>query len=154
MSNITPSVSTNIKQQLKTKIAALPSVEKTYGYEEIEPDGFPAVFIVASDMDGEFSSNAENSRLYSYEVLVIFPTGQEFIPDDIANKNEYAEQVIATVIDEIINTMDTDFELPDSDPTVLFVNAADCTWGKYNLENGVAKAAQINLKVYTELAIR
>lgn len=154
MSNVTPSVSTNIKQQLKVKIAALSSVDKVYGYEEPEPIGFPAVFITASDLDGEFSSNAENSRVYAYSVLILFPVGQDFIPPNNADRLEYAEQVVATVIDEIVNTMDTDFELASSDPTVLYMNAADCSWGTYNYEGGVAKAAQINLRVYTELTIR
>jgi hypothetical protein len=154
MSDITPSVSTRIKDQLKVKVAALASVDKTYGYEEINPTGFPAVFITASDMDGEFTSNAQNSRLYQYSVLVLFPVGSDYQVPPGVNRLEYAEQVVATVIDEILNTMDTDFELPSSDPTVLYMEAADCTWGTYNYEGGVAKAAQINLKVYTEVTVR
>ncbi len=154
MSAITPSFSTNIKEQLKVKIAALASVDKVFGYEEPVPTGFPAVFITASDADGEFSSNAENSRVYSYTALILFPIGSDYsIPGDV-NRLEYAEQVVATVIDEIANTMDTDFELADSDPTVLYMNAADCIWGTYNYEGGVAKAAQISLRIYTEKSIR
>jgi hypothetical protein len=66
MSDITPSVSTRIKDQLKVKVAALGSVQQVYGFEEPNPSGFPAVFITASDMDGNFVSNAQNSRLYQY----------------------------------------------------------------------------------------
>lgn len=155
MSNPIPSsVSTRIKQQLKVKVAALDAVQQTYGYQEPTPSGWPAVFITPSDMDGEFSSNAENSRLYSYALLILFPIGEDFVVDTTANRIEYAEGVVASVIDEITNSMDTDFVLPDSDPTVLYVNAADCQWGTYAYEGGVAKAAQINLRVYTELTIR
>lgn len=155
MSDITPSVSTRIKDKLKTKIAALASVQQVYGFEENNPTGFPAVFIVADDVEGEFSSNAENSRIYNFSLLVLFPIGSDYpgIPAD-TNRLEYAEQVISTVIDEIINTMDTDFVLPNSDPTVLYVNAADAAWGTFEYESGVAKAAQIILKVYTELTIQ
>lgn len=148
------SVSTRIKQQLKVKVAALSSVGKVYGYEEVKPTGWPAVFITPADMDGEFSSNAENSRLYAYLLLILFPIGEDFVPDTEANRLEYAEAVIASVIDEIVNTMDTDFGLANSDPTVLFMDAADCAWGTYPYEGGVAKAAQINLKVYTELTVQ
>lgn len=154
MSDITPSVSTRIKDQLKAKVAALASVQQTYGYEENNPTGFPAVFITAADVDGEFSSNAENSRLYNFGLLVLFPVGQDYPLPAGTNRYEYAEQVVATVIDEIINTIDTDFVLPNSDPTVLFVDAADAVWGTYNYEGGVAKAAQITLKVYTELTVQ
>lgn len=148
------SVAARIKQQLKVKVAALPSVDKVYGYQEDAPAGWPAVFITPADMDGEFSSNAENNRVYAYSLLILFPIGEDFVPPEEENRKEYAEAVIAAVIDEIVNTMDTDFELADSDPTVLFMNAADCIWGTYAYEGGVAKAAQINLRVYTELTIR
>lgn len=148
------SVSTRIKEQIKQKIQALDAVDSVYGYEEVNPSGWPAVFITPMDVDGEFSSNAENSRFYSFLILVLFPLGQDFVPESEAPRGDYAESVVASVIDEIINTMDTDFELDDSDPTVLYMNAADASWGTFAYEGGVAKAAQINLRVYTELAIR
>jgi hypothetical protein len=154
MSDITPSVSTRIKDQLKVKVAALGSVQQVYGFEEPNPSGFPAVFITASDMDGNFVSNAQNSRLYQYALLVLFPIGADYPVAADTNRLEYAEQVVATVIDEIVNTMDTDFELPSSDVTVLYMDAADCTWGTYSYEGGVAKAALINLKVYTEKTVQ
>jgi hypothetical protein len=148
------SVSTRIKTQLKRKVEALPSVQKVYGYEEIEPKGWPAVFITPADLNGEFSSNAENSRIYGFDLLILFPMGQDFVDDAEANRGEYAEAVVSSVIDEIVNTMDTDFGLANSDPTVLYMNAADSSWGTYAYEGGVAKAAQINLRVYTELTVQ
>lgn len=147
------SASQRIKAQLKQKVSALSSVQKTYGYEEINPDGWPAVFITPSDMDGQFSSSAQNSRIYAYRLLILFPVGQDFVPDGTANRMEYAEAVVASVLDEIVNTMDTDFELPNSDPTVLYMEAADCLWGTYSYEGGVAKAAEITLRIYTETTV-
>lgn len=148
------SVSVDIKKQLKKKVEGLESVEVVYGYEEMKPSGWPAVFIATGDLDGEFSSNAENSRVYSYLLLILFPIGQDFKVDTDIPRLEYAEEVIATVIDEIVNTMDTDFELSDSDPSVLYMNAADANWGTYPYEGGVAKAAQIKLNIYTELTVQ
>ncbi len=148
------SVSTRIKQQLKAKIAALDAVQKVYGYEEATPSGWPAVFVTPSDLAGDFSSNAENSRVYGYQLLILFPIGDDFVDDAEANRMEYAEGVVASVIDEIVNSMDTDFVLANADPTVLYMDAADCSWGTYEYEGGVAKAAQITLKVYTELTIQ
>ncbi len=148
------SVSKRIKAQIKVKVQALDSVKETYGYEEITPKGWPAVFITPGNLDGEFTSNAENSRLYKFNLLILFPLGEDFVDTSEANRGEYAEDVIASVIDEIINTMDTDFVLADSDPTVLYMEAADCSWGIYQYEGGVAKAAQITLNVYTELTVQ
>lgn len=149
------SVNQEVKQQLITKIQGCASVQAVYPAENNNPRGWPAVFVVPTREEGEFSSTAENSRLYEYSALVMFPEGQDFVPSSEADRLDYSEKVVGQVIDQIINAIDTDFEL-DSLPyqcTVLFVHAADVEWGKYEFEGGVAKAAQITLKVYTEITV-
>lgn len=145
------SVSTALKNQLKTKVLALPSVQEVYGHEEINPHGWPVVVITAGDMQGEFASNAENSRIYSFSCRILFPTGQDFVPNSEMNRLEYAEQVVATVVDEIINNMDDDFELTGSD--ALYMNAADAFWEYVTYEGGEARSAIITLNIYTELTV-
>ena len=145
------SASIDIKDQIIGKINALSNVEVVYPAPQNNPSGWPAVFVVSTDMEGEFSSNTENSRVYAYSVMILFPEGQDFIPETSRNRLDYAERVVAEVIDQIINAVDTDYEL-DSTP-VLFVNASDCEWGNYQYEGGVAKAANITLRVYTEKVI-
>lgn len=149
------SVSTDIKNHIKANIQACPSVHQVYGHEEVNPKGFPAVMVTAADMDGEFSSNAQNSRAYSYKINIFVPISQD-PPAAIAitNRLEYAEQVIATVIDEMINVFDTDFMLSGSDTTVLFVNATDVAWAYTDLESGATRSAELTLRVYTEKTIR
>ncbi len=147
------SVSNNIKKAVKLNVQACPSVQAVYGHEELNPSGFPAVMITAGDMDGEFSSNAENSRIYAFRVYILFPIGQDYPIPPQTNRMEYAETVIATVIDEIINITDTDFELAGSDTTVLYVNAADVSWGYTSYEGGEARSAELTLRVYTEKTV-
>lgn len=141
-------VSTEIKEQLIAKVQACESVQVVYGYEKDNPSGFPAVMVKAADLEGEFSSNTENSRVYSYGVLIIFAVGLDMEVPKTKDRLEYAEEVVATVVDEIIDAVDTDFEL-DGTP-VLFVNAADGVFGEYEYEGGIAKAFTMTLKVYTE----
>lgn len=148
------SVSTDIKQHIIANIQACASVQQVYGHEELNPTGFPAVMVTAGDMQGEFSSNAENSRVYSFKVQIFFPLGQDFPVSVTMNRYEYAEQVIATVIDEMINVFDTDFVLTGSDATVLYVNAADVAWGYTQMENGENRSAELTLAVYTEKTIQ
>jgi hypothetical protein len=145
------SASVTIKNQIKTKVSGCASVQQVYGYEETNPIGWPCVMITPSDMQGEFSSTAENSRVYNYRLLIMFPTGQDMEVPKNMNRIEYAENVVATVIDEIINAIDDDFELDNS--PVLFVNAADVTWSYINVESGEVRAAEITLKVYTEVTV-
>jgi hypothetical protein len=144
-------VSIQIKDQLIAKIAPLSSVQVVYPALKLNPSGFPAVFITANTEEGEFSSNAENSRVYTYNCMVLFPLGQDFVPEAERERLDYAERTIAQVIDDIINAIDSDFEL-DGNP-VLFVNAADVEWGYTDFEGGAARAANVILKVYTEVTI-
>lgn len=146
------SVSTEVKNQLIDFIKGLQSVQECYGHEELNPAGFPAVFIDAGSMQGEFVSNVDNSRIYAFRITAVFPLGQNFIKDPNVNRLEFAEQTIATVLDEIINAVDTNFQLEGT--PVLYANAADIQWGEANLENGVCKAAQISLRIYTEYRVR
>lgn len=146
------SISTTVKNQLINFIENLPSVDKVYGHEELNPTGYPAVFVISGSMEGEFVSNKSNSRVYAFDITCVFPTGQDFSNDPDVNREEFAEETIATVLDEIINNVDTNFQLEGS--PVLYANAADILWGSANLENGISKAAQISLRIYTEYDVR
>lgn len=146
------SASVTIKNQIIAKIQTIESVQTVYPAEFINPTGWPAVFVVLTDMEGEFTSTAENSRVYAYRVTIGFPIGQDFVPSSEKNRLDYAEQTVATVVDEIINVIDTDFEL-DGTP-VLYTEAADVSWGIIEYEGGIAKAAQVTIRVYTEKVVQ
>lgn len=139
-----------IKDQIIDKIDALESVQKVYPDEKINPTGWPAVFVKSTDMEGEFSSNAENSRIYAYRCTIAFPIGQDFVPEEEKDRLDYSERVINAVLDDIINAVDTDYEL---DPPVLFVNAADAIYDFINFEAGVAEIVQVTLRAYTEKVV-
>lgn len=147
------SVSTDIKNHVIANVQKCPSVQVVYGHEEINPTGFPAVMVTAGDMQGEFSSNAQNSRVYTFKVQIFFSIAQDPPSGVTMNRLEYAEQVVATVIDEMINVFDTDFVLTGSDATVLYVNAADVQWGYTKMENGDNRSAELTLSVYTEKTV-
>lgn len=145
------SVSITVKNWLKAKIQSCDSVQVVYGYEEVNPTGWPAVMLTTQDMEGEFSSTSENSRVYSYKALILFPIGQDFVSNTTINRLEYAENVVATVIDEIINAIDTDFDLTGiPQATALYANASDCIWSYTTYEGGEARSAEITVSIYTE----
>lgn len=144
-------VSIQIKDALISRIDSLESVQKVYPSSVIGNDGWPAVSVTPATEEGEFSSNAENSRVYTYNVLVLFPVGQDAVPPEERERMDYSERVIAQVIEEIINAIDTDFELDRG--AVLFVNAADVEWVYYDFEGGTARAANIVFRVYTEITV-
>lgn len=77
--------------------------------------------------------------------MILFPIGQDYPVTTNMNRMEYAEQVLATVIDEMVNVFDTDFVLAGSDSTVLFVQATDVQWGYTNYEGG-SEISAANIK--------
>jgi hypothetical protein len=144
-------VSTQIKDMLIERIEVLESVQKVYPSSVINNSGWPAVAITAQSEEGEFSSNAENSRIYSFNATVLFPVGQDFVPEEERERTDYAERVVAQVIEDVMNAVDKDYELDRG--VVLFVNAADVEWAYFEYEGGVARGANVILNVYTELNV-
>lgn len=137
-----------IKDMLIQRIQSIDSVQVVYPSEGINPSGFPAVYIRAADIDSEFSSNTENSRIFGYKCTVIFPVSQDMIPEEEISRMDYAETVLGGVLDDIIDAIDKDFEL-DGAP-VLYCNATDCQWLYVKFEGGEGEAIQFTIKVYTE----
>lgn len=140
------SVINTVKKNLKLRIEALSSVQVVYGYEKINPDGWPAVWVLPANLDGEFTSTAENRRAYGFDVTVLFPIGQDAPQTEIGEREEYAQERVAETMEEIINDMDENFELP-GDNNVLWISASDAEWGTVDYEGGKAKAVQITLVV-------
>jgi hypothetical protein len=145
-------ISIQIKDKIIEKIESLPSIQKVYPSATVTDEGWPAVSVTPDAEEGEFSSNAENSRVYSYNCTIIFPLSQDYVPEAERERADYAERVIAQCTEEIINVIDTDYEL-DRDASVLYVNAADAEWAYYDLELGMARACNIVLRVYTEVTV-
>jgi hypothetical protein len=144
-------VSIQIKDMLIDRIETLNSIEKVYPSAIINDSGWPAVSVTPNSEQGEFSSNAENSRVYTYNCTVLFPMGQDFVPASERERTDYAERVIAQCIEDIINAIDMDYQLDGGE--VLFVKAADTEWAYYDYEGGIARAANVILEVYTELVV-
>lgn len=147
------SISNDCKQALIALIQNLDSVKETYGHQELNPQGWPAVFVVPTGMTGDFVDTAHDSRVYAFRITIIFPISQNLpgLPKG-TNRLEYAEETIATVLDEIINAVDTDFELSGS--PALYMEAADADWGEASIESGAVKAVQVTLRIYTEYQVQ
>lgn len=148
------SISTTLKNQVMDYIQACDSVKVTYGHQELNPSGWPAVFVEATGMDGEFVDTANNKRIYAFRVTILFPISQEMpgLPAG-TNRLEYAEQTIATVLDEIINTLDTNF-VGEGSPVLYFEAASNIQWGEAEIESGMVKAVEATLRIYTEFRVQ
>lgn len=149
------SISTDIKNLIITSVNGLASTQTVYGYRELNPTGWPAVWVVTSDMDGTFATTAENRRIYAYSVTCLWPLGEDFEKDGTP-REEYAEEVLATVVDEIINVIDdrgflnTINTYGSGDTVGLFIEASDAQWGEIDFQKGKAKAVQMLIRIHTD----
>lgn len=135
----------NIKQGIITNISAISSINKVYGYEKLNPAGFPAAFVTFQGTENEFFTNAENKRIYVYRVLVLAQIGQNTSNSD---QVEVAEQVVEDVTGDILDTMDSDITL-DENSQVIFVEAAVGQPGYVEYEGGQARSGEITLRVHS-----
>lgn len=155
------SVSTDIKSLLVSKINALSSTQAVYSYSELNPSGWPCVWVKTADLQGTFATTAENRRIYAYNVTCLLTLGEDFIKDGSVQREEYAENVLAGVTDDIINAIDDVGFITElnaiytgGDTTVLFVEAADAQWGEVDMQSGKAKAVQVTLMIHTDYNTR
>lgn len=155
------SVSTDIKSLLVSKINALSSTQAVYSYSELNPTGWPCVWVKTADLQGTFVTTAENRRIYAYNVTCLLTLGEDFIKDGSIQREEYAENVLAGVTDDIINAVDDVAFITElnaiysaGDTTVLFIEAADAQWGEVDMQTGKAKAVQITLMIHTDYNTR
>jgi len=155
------SVSTDIKSLLVSKINALASTQAVYSYSELNPSGWPCVWVKTADLQGTFATTVENRRIYAYDVTCLLTLGEDFIKDGSIQREEYAENTLATVTDDIINAVDDVAFITElnaiysgGDTTVLFVEAADARWGEVDMQSGKAKAVQVTLMIHTDYNTR
>lgn len=139
------SASNNIKADLIDKLSAISSFNKVYGWEKINPAGFPCAFITFAGADNEFFTNAENKRIYKYRVLILTMIGQDRNNTDAAEK---AEEQIQDLIGDAIDAFDHDITLGANAQT-LFVEAAVGDTGYIEFEGGWARSAELTINVHS-----
>lgn len=143
------SLNRRIKEQIRDRISACASVAVVYTYDKLPFKEWPAVFLKYTSMDGEFVTTAENRRTYSYSVKVLVPIGKSFA--DVADDRlQFAEEAVGQVVEEIMNTLDTNFELGQFNANVLYVRALDVLYTEYSYEGGYAKGAELTIQVATD----
>lgn len=134
----------NIKKEIIRNLSAVDSINKVYGFEKLNPDGFPAAFVTFNGMDNEFFTNAENKRIYTYRVLLLVPISSDASTEAL----DEAEETIQDVTGDILNTMDSDITLDDA-TEVVFMEAAVGEPGYVEYEGGQARSSEILLRIHS-----
>lgn len=154
------SVISELRTVLVNRIGALSSVQKVYPFEHPAPEGWPAVFISSSRLDSQFVTNVENRRVFTFNIIVVFPTGQNIPKNESQDPVAYAEDRIYEVFDQIGDDLDQNAfnsnfaTIGDSDSTYLFADAVNAEWGFYDYEGGKARALSIPLQIQVDFRAR
>lgn len=135
----------DIKKEIINKISGISSVNKVYGFEKLNPGGFPAVFVTYNGMENEFFTNAENKRVFIYRCLALSQIGQTL---DDADQVETAENQIEDLVGDIINAIDSDYTL-GTNAQILFVDATVGEPGYTQYEGGWARSAEVTVRVHS-----
>lgn len=152
MSTLGDSLNRRIKEQLIDKIDTCASVAKVYGFDKIPLEQYPAVIVKYGSMEGEFVTTSENRRVYAYLTKVIVPMGKDVnnLTDD---RVEFAEEAVGQVVEEIMNIVDSNFELGQFNAQVLYVRAVDVVYNEYSYPGGYAYGAELTIQVVTDYSV-
>jgi len=146
------SLNRTLREQIRNKIDELDSVHKVYTYPKLPFEGDPTVLVLQGDMEGEFWSTAENRRIYGFRIITLFNVGQSLqnIDDD---RMQYAHEAIGQVVEEIINALDSDYELGQFSSQVLYLDALDVVFSEVEYEGGYAHSAELTVRVHTDYSV-
>lgn len=142
------SLNRTIKEQIRDKIDALSSVAKVYTFPKFPIEQDPTVFVLYGSLEGEFWSNRDNERTYAYRVLVIYNIGQD-TPGETEEREQHAHEAIGQTVEEVINALDTDFELGQFNADVVYLDAVDVVYGEIEAQDGMAVVGDLTIRVHT-----
>lgn len=98
-----------LKASLVTKLQTVSGLKYVYDYRRSQYDGFPCATVSFQNFESEYADNARDLRRYTYQVQII----QEREPHNFGP--EKAEQVLASVIDDVMTVIDADSDFSNSE---------------------------------------
>ncbi len=95
----------DIKNAIIAKLQAITGIEKIYGYEKGDLDGFPAVTVTLAGIEAPILDNVSDSRRYDFRIKLF----QEMEDDGVGA--EESESRVEALIDTLIGTFEDDYRL-------------------------------------------
>lgn len=135
----------NLLVKLKAILTANTLIQEVYDYEVSDFNGQPAVVIVPSDSEGEYSNTIDNERIYAFSVFVFVARAKEYYTD------EKCDVVMRSLVDSILDDFDKNWQLTGlvvpTGYSMLYMESAPSMWGYANREM-VYRMAEIKLRVH------
>lgn len=146
------SVIKNLKLQIIERLSALTDFNKVYSYERLNPAGFPAAFVTFRGTENEFFTNAENKRIYTYRVLILFQIGNTPLEETATSILDQAEEAVQDLTEEAADAIDSDYTF-DNDAEMIFVEAVQGELGYVEWEGGIARSSEVLLRIHSAYVV-
>jgi hypothetical protein len=136
-------IKSTIMQRISDDIS---TVQDVANFEKTNFRGFPAVTLICSGNENDYWSTAENKRQFSFIIRVYQQIEHKVavIGDLSDTAKEQAENILGTVVSEIIDSFDKYFDLGGS---VDYCRAIPSAWGYAQIGEGWARTAEIKIIV-------
>lgn len=125
-------------------------IQEVWNYEVGDLTGNPAITIVPSANEGDYSSTTENRRTYAFTVRCFIQRGTT----EITKKK--ADELMRALVDSVLDDFDKTWNLPNitapTGYTILFMEAAPAAWG-YVGSTFEYRTAEINVRIHTDVNV-
>lgn len=127
--------------------ANVPKVQSRYDYEASKLDGYPALTLVPSASENEYSTTTENRRVYAFTVRL-------YVQRPNTQDGEKAcEKTMRDLVDDVVDAVDSTASLDveaRTGYTFLFMSASPSKWGYTGHEPNV-RVAEILVRVHYDV---
>ena len=137
----------SIRNQIKTKLEGIASIQEVRDYPSEEFGGFPAAMVTSTRNEGEFETTKENKRVYVFTIYLL---------EDVESKGaRQARRIIEGVVDDVIESFDEDqlltgVSLSSKETMIIcFPGLADV----YETSDGKYTIGEMELKVAVSVSI-
>lgn len=145
--------------QIRDKLGSMISThisraQEVYLYEESEFNGDPCITITPSSNEAEYYSNKENIRVYAFTV-------RAWVSQSVRGDKK-AEDVLATLVDDIIDMFDRYYTLGVGSPgnalvipsgyTMIMTEASPSAWYYVTRENSF-RMAEITVRCHIHVDV-
>lgn len=136
---------TVLKNQILTKLQAVSKLQESTDNPALVFNGYPSAIIVPSEGESDWETNAEDKRVYSFDVIIYEET-----------KKQGASQAIDSLMDAVDDVLDSfagDKQLAGismpTNKTLITVNPVHAGWGEVPDKELIAAIVKLKIIVST-----
>lgn len=138
-----------LKEKIRDILEANSLIQEVHTYEIDRLKGYPAATIIPSGHDNEYSTTADNQRVYNFIISLYIQQSGQYGEKEI-------DDAMAELVDSVIDDFDKDFTLAGiSVPTgytMIRVEAVPSTWGYVERES-FERVANIEISCVVDVDI-